>query len=56
MKTLSKTMLLAAITVMMFASVYASVALEEADAAKSKKDKLKSVKAKKGWLAHSKYK
>jgi len=43
--------------ILLFGTIYASVGLEEADAAKSKKDtKKKSEKAKKGMLAHTKYK
>lgn len=50
-------MALAVITIFVFGVVYAGVALEEADAAKSKKhDKKKSLKAIKGMMAHSKYK
>jgi hypothetical protein len=53
MKTISKTLILGAIAIMLFASVYANVGLDEADAVKAKKDKLKSAKAKKGWLAQT---
>lgn len=58
MQTYTKIMALAVITIFVFGTVYAGVALEEADAAKAKKhDKKLSAKAKKGMLAqHLKYK
>ncbi|MBM3904457.1 MAG: hypothetical protein FJ357_04930 [Thaumarchaeota archaeon] len=53
----SKIVALSVMAILLFGTIYASVGLEEADAAKSKKDtKKKSEKAKKGMLAHTKYK
>lgn len=47
-----KVIALAVIVIFVFGTVYAGVAIEEADAAKSKKKhKVKSVKAKKGLIA-----
>lgn len=47
----STAILLSIVVVLMFASVYTSVALEEANAAKATKKKFITEKAKKGWLA-----
>jgi len=48
----SKVISLAVITIFVFGTVYAGIAVEDADAVKSKNDKkFKSAKAKKGWLA-----
>lgn len=56
-KNTSKIVALSVMTILLFGTVYASVGLEEADAAKAKKDtKKKSAKAIKGMLAHAKYK
>nr|AFK24996.1 hypothetical protein Josef01_22i07_11 [uncultured archaeon] len=51
MKTSYNAFVLGIVVVLLFASVYTSVALEDAEAAKSQKKKLTSAKAKKGWLA-----
>lgn len=51
MKTNSKAILLATVVVLLFASAYTSVGLEDASAMKAKKPKHESVKAKKGLLA-----
>lgn len=47
----STAFLLGVVVVLLFAAIYTSVALEEAEASKSQKKKLASAKAKKGWLA-----
>ena len=53
----SKIVALSIMTILLFGTIYASIGLEEADAAKSKKDtKKQSTKAKKGMMAHNKYK
>ncbi|MEW6042827.1 MAG: hypothetical protein AB1608_01005 [Thermoproteota archaeon] len=51
MKTSYNAFVLGIVVVLLFAAVYTSVALEDAEAAKSQKKKLTSAKAKKGWLA-----
>ncbi|MEO9309119.1 MAG: hypothetical protein ABI337_02370 [Nitrososphaera sp.] len=51
MKTNYNAFVLGIVVVLLFASIYTSVALEEAEAVKSQKKKLDSAKAKKGWLA-----
>ncbi len=56
-KNTSKIVALSVMAILLFGTAYASIGLEEADAAKAKKDtKKKSVKAMKGMLAHTKYK
>jgi hypothetical protein len=56
-KNTSKIIALGVMAILLFGTAYASVGLEDADAAKAKKDtKKKSAKAIKGMLAHSKYK